>query len=130
MDNNIDFIETMKNDTGFIKNNNYKVISIDDDKCIVEGKITNTSLNPFNIAHGGYIFGLADTAGGLIVIKNKGVSVTSSSTINYLSKGKGNKLIAEAKIIKLGKNISTCEVDIKDEHDTLVAKAILEYFSM
>lgn len=112
---------------GFIKNNNYKIISIDENMCKMEAKITDTSLNPFNIPHGGFIFGLVDTTAGLLA-NMFGKAVTTNSTINYLNMTKGSKLIAEAKLIKKGKAITTCECNVYDEENKLVAKAILEYF--
>lgn len=114
-------------ETGFIKNNNYKIINVDENGCKIEGEITDTSLNPFGIAHGGFIFGLVDTTAGLLA-NLFGNAVTTNSSINYINKGKGSKLIAEAKLIKKGKAITTCECDVFDEEGILVAKAILEYF--
>lgn len=112
---------------GFIKNNNYQIIDINENLCKIEGIITETSLNPFGIAHGGYIFGLVDTTAGLLA-NLFGNAVTTNSSINYLNKGKGKKLIAEAKILKKGKDIATCECSVYDEENKIIAKAILEYF--
>ena len=95
--------EFLNNSKGFIKNNNYNLVSIDENECKLEATITETSLNPFNIAHGGFIFGLADTAAGILANIN-GMALTTSSTINYLNTGKGNKLIAIATRLKTGKN--------------------------
>ena len=48
---------SINDDKGFIKSNNYKLIKLEDDCCEIEGNISSSSLNPYNIAHGGYIFG-------------------------------------------------------------------------
>lgn len=112
---------------GFIKNNNYRIVDFNEELCRVEGKITETSLNPFGIAHGGYVFGLMDTTAGLLV-NLFGTAVTTNSSINYLNKAKGKKLIAEAKLLKKGKTIATCECNVYDEENKIIAKAILEYF--
>lgn len=119
-------IEKMFNQ-GFIKNNNYKIIDVNEEMCKIEGIVTDTSLNPFGIAHGGYIFGLVDTTAGLLA-NLFGNAVTTNSSINYLNKGKGNMLIAEARILKKGKDITTCECSVYDEENKIIAKAILEYF--
>ena len=117
----------MKLNDGFVSSNNYKLIDVKENYCKLEGIITDSSLNPYGIAHGGYIFGLADTASG-IAARSKGRSaVTSSSTINYLRKVKGNKIVAEAICLKEGFNVSNYEVSIYEE-DKLVAKALIEYF--
>ena len=116
-----------KFNTGFIKNNNYKIILINSEECKIEGNITDTSLNPFGIAHGGYIFGLVDTTAGLLA-NFFGNAVTTSSSINYLNKVRGNKIIAEAKLLKKGNKIATCECSVFNEDGKIVVKAILEYF--
>ncbi len=119
--------EIMETKDGFISNNNYKLIEIKDNYCKLEGTITEDSLNPYGIVHGGYIFGLADTAGGIVVSTSGRAGVTTSSTILYLRKGTGNKLTAIAKCLKSGKSIMNCEVEIFDEQDKLVSKVLLEY---
>ena len=101
--NNKELIDKMNKDmnNGFILNNNYKLLEINNNSCIVEGIITNTSKNNYNIDHGGYIFGLADTA---------------------------NRLIAKTICLKEGKTISNYEISIYDEENNLIAKSTIEYF--
>ena len=117
----------IKNDNGFIKNNNYNILKVEENYCELEGKITETSLNPFGIAHGGYIFGLADTAAGIAAMTKGRKAVTINSTIDYLNPGKGN-LKAIAKCLKSGKNIANFEVFIYDEKNTLIAKSNINYY--
>ena len=84
---NIEMEEKLKEvfETGFIKNNNYRIINIDEQGCKIEGKITDTSLNPFGIAHGGFIFGLVDTTAGLLA-NLFGNAVTTNSSILSLER--------------------------------------------
>ncbi len=115
--------------SGFIKNNNYKLISLDKENgiCIMEGLITDTSYNPFLIVHGGYIFGLADTTAGILANCLIDDCVTMNSTIDYLHPIKGNKVISEAKCLKKGKLISVFEVSIYDENRLLLAHSNITY---
>lgn len=128
--NNKELIDKMNKDmnNGFILNNNYKLLEINNNSCIVEGIITNTSKNNYNIAHGGYIFGLADTAGGIAAMLNGRKAVTLSSNINYIKKAKGNRLIAKTICLKEGKTISNYEISIYDEENNLIAKSTIKYF--
>ena len=103
----------MKLNNGFVSNNNYKLIDVKEKYCKLEGNITSTSLNPYGIAHGGYIFGLADTAAGIAARVTGRNAVTISSTINYIHKVKGNKIIAIAKCLKEGKTITNYKVLIE-----------------
>lgn len=113
---------------GFIKANNYKIIKVENNYCELEGKLTETSLNPFGIAHGGYIFGLADTAAGIAAMTDGRKAVTINSTIDYFNMAKSNKLKAITKCLKAGKNISNFEVFIYDEENNLIAKSNVNYY--
>ena len=120
--------EQINYDNGFIKNNNYKIIKVEENYCELEGKITETSLNPFGIAHGGYIFGLADTAAGIAAMTDGRKAVTINSTIDYFNMAKGKTLKAIAKCLKNGKNIANFEVFIYDDKETLIAKSNINYY--
>lgn len=122
--------EALENDKGFIGNNNYKVIKVEDNYCELEGIITQSSLNNLKIAHGGYIFGLADTAAGIAAMTNGGNVVTVNSNINYISPAKGNKIKAIATSIKNGKIISVYEVKIYDEKDKLISTATISFYNI
>ena len=117
---------------GFIKDNNYNVIKVDKNYCEIEGILTESSYNNMNIAHGGYIFGLADTAAGIAALSNcddMNVNVvTVDANINYFRPGKGVRLIAKANVIKSGKTISTVEVIIFNDNDDMVAKSIMTFY--
>ena len=112
---------------GFIANNNYKLISVENGNSVLSADITETSLNPYGLPHGGFIFGLADTAAGVAARSNGRNAMTVSADIDYLHAAKGNKLIAEATCIKDGKTISVYEVSISDEN-RLISKATFTYF--
>ena len=122
--------EVLKKQKGFISANNYEVIKVEENYCELEGIITDTSTNHLGIAHGGYIFGLADTAAGIAAMTDGRVAVTVDSNIQYLKAGKGNKLKAVAKCIKNGKSVGFFEVYIYDQEDALIAKSSINYFYM
>jgi len=118
----------MKEDCGFCFTNKYNVLYVSENYCEMEAIMDETSLNPFGIAHGGYIFGLADTAAGIAAMTDNRTALTINSNIEYLKASKGSKLVAKAKAIKSGKSISVIEVSIFDEKDDFVAKASFSYF--
>ena len=122
--------DTLKDINGFIGNNNYNIIKVEEGYCELEGIISETSYNNMNIVHGGYIFGLADTAAGIAAMTDERVAVTVDSSIQYLKPGKGSKLKAVAKSLKVGKSVGFFEVLIYDLDDSLIAKANINYFYM
>ena len=120
--------EQVKKCKGFIEANNYEILKVEENYCELEGTITESSTNHLGIAHGGYIFGLADTAAGVAAMTDGRNAMTINSSIDYLKVSKGNKLKAIAKCIKNGKTVSFFEVLIYDTEENLIAKANVNYF--
>lgn len=122
--------QKLKELEGFISANNYNVIKVEKNYCEMEGIITKTSMNNLNIVHGGYIFGLADTAAGIAAMTEGKNVVTVDSSINYFKPAIGDKITATAKPLKLGKTISVYEVLIYNENNDLISKATITYFTI
>lgn len=120
--------ERFYNRQGFIKYNGYKFVEGKKDYCVLTAEITENSLNPYNMAHGGFIFGLADTAAGCAASSTGRGAVTINSSIEYLKGATGTSLKAVANAIKTGKTISVYEVDIYNDKEQLVAKATFTYY--
>ena len=114
---------------GFMKNHNFKFVSYDNNECILEAPINDKALNPYKISHGGFIYGLMDTCGGLhIFLETDKKAVTISSNVNFIKPGVGKKLIAKSKTIKIGKNISVIEVNAYNDLDDLVATGTFNFY--
>lgn len=118
----------MENVGGFIKNNHYQLVDIKKDYCVMEAEIKEESLNPYGMVHGGFLFGLADTAAGVAARSSGRKAVTLSSHIEYLHACHGSKIKAVVEAVKTGKNVSVYEVCIYDDKETMVAKATVDYF--
>lgn len=116
------------NNEGFIKYNGYEYVCGGLNKCVLESPITKESLNPYGIPHGGFIFGLADTAAGMAASSTGRPAVTINSNIQYLKASKGDKLIATASCIKHGKTISVYQVDITDNRGSNISTAVFTYY--
>ena len=80
------------------------------------------------MVHGGFLFGLADTAAGVAARSSGKKAVTLSSHIEYLHACHGSKIKAVVEAVKIGKNVSVYEVSIYDEKEVMVAKATVDYF--
>jgi len=122
-----DIINRVNNDNGFIGNNNFKIIKLTDNESIIECEIKETGLNSMGIAHGGLLFGLADTAAGTLAFTTGRKCVTSSANINYLKPANG-KITATATILKEGKNMGYYYVEIKNDKNELVATSLVNMF--
>ena len=105
----------------------------DSGHCITELTITENHLNIGGTVHGGVINALCDIAlSGAVTSAFKDreeVVVTLQMNVNFLRPGKlGDKLIAEAKVVKLGSKIVYTEGSIKNQNDKLVAKASGDWY--
>ena len=116
------------NESGFLKYNNIEILSMDKDKCQVKLTITEHSLNPYGIVHGGLTFALGDTAMGVLCKENKKNVVTLDSNINYLKPGKGSYLLAIPKLIKMGKTTCVLATEIFNEKSDLIAVMYGTYY--
>jgi acyl-CoA thioesterase len=115
-------------DNGFMSYNGLYVVEAKENYVKIGVDITEKSLNPFGIVHGGLIYTLADSAMGIALATTGRSGVTLNSTIDYLTPGKGKKLFADTEIVKDGKSIVVFRVNIKDENDTLVSVASGTYY--
>ena len=115
-------------ESGFIKNNHYSIESHEEGKVVLKAELTESSLNPYGMAHGGFIFGLGDTAMGLAVYLSQKKAVTVSANIAYLKAAKGNYLTAEGKISKVGNKICFAEASIYNDKNEVVATMTGNYY--
>ncbi len=114
--------------TSFIKYNNIEIIKEDKQETIGKCVITDNSLNPFGIVHGGLIFSLGDTVMGVHANILGGKSLTLNASINYLKPSTGSFLIAKSTVIKKGHKTCILNTNIYDSNDVLIAIMNSTYF--
>lgn len=118
----------LEKDTGFYHNNKYQLEEIEEDKVVLKAPITKDIMNPYNICHGGFIFGLGDHAMGILASVTGRKALTLNANINYISKGIGEYLKAEAKIVKKGKTTCFLKTNIYNNDNKLVATMNSTYY--
>ena len=88
-------------------------------------------LRPGGTLSGPTLMGLADRATYLLVLAMIGpvaLAVTTSLNINFLSKPQPRDLIADARLLKLGRRLAVAEVTLRSDGDeTVVAHATVTY---
>lgn len=86
-------------------------------------------LNPAQTAHGGVYFTLADVVSGAASSSHGFTSATVSADYHYLhSCHAGDTLTAEAREVKSGRTLCVYEVQLTDQHGTLVGTGTYTYF--
>ena len=118
----------MEQEDGFFRHNNYKIIKAEKDNVILQAELGKNAMNPYDMAHGGFIFGLGDTVMGMLVRACGKRGVTQNATINFLRPGKGKYITAIGKLIKQGNKTCYARADIYDDEEKLIATMDSNYF--
>src|SRR4051794_6979327 len=99
--------------------------------CRVRRKFSEKSLRPGGTISGPTMMGLTDFAMYVAVLASVGpvpLAVTTNLNINFLRKPARKDLIAECRLIKLGKRLAVGDVEIySDGEDQMVAHATSTY---
>lgn len=99
--------------------------------CRVRRRHHEKSLRPGGTVSGPIMMGLADFTMYLAVLSAIGwvpLAVTTNLTINFLKKPGGRDLLAEARLLKLGKRLAVGEVALRSDGDEdLVAHVTATY---
>lgn len=105
----------------------FHAIEVDEGRAIIQLDTGDEHLNTMGRLHGGVLCTIADTAMGIAHACSLPESMTSATVemkINFLRPAaSGMKLLADGKVIHMGRTIGMCECDITDEHGNLIAKA-------
>ncbi|MBD3663134.1 PaaI family thioesterase [Sulfitobacter aestuariivivens] len=110
----------------------FNVDAVDDDSAILRLKVGDRHLRPGGTISGPSMFGLADVAAYLVTLSQIGpraLAVTTNCSIDFMRKPvAGVDLLAHARLLKLGKQLSVTDVLIYSEGmDKPVARASLTY---
>jgi uncharacterized protein (TIGR00369 family) len=99
--------------------------------CRLRMPFSDRSLRPGGTLSGVTMMGLADFAMYVAVLSAIGwvpLAVTTNLTINFLKKPAARDLVAEARLLKLGKRLAVGEIGIRSSgEDDLVAHATSTY---
>ncbi|MGB0036869.1 MAG: PaaI family thioesterase [Candidatus Acidiferrales bacterium] len=83
------------------------------------------------VVHGGVMAALADTAGGLAtyMAMPRGARVaTVEMKYNFLEGVAGGTVVAEARVIRVGKHFAVVDCELHDGKRRLVGKALMTFF--
>lgn len=82
------------------------------------------------VVHGGVVAMLADTAGGFasFLAAPKGARVaTIEMKINFLEPVEKGEIVADARVLRLGRTTSVVDCNVTDQDARLVAKALMTF---
>lgn len=89
-------------------------------------------MNPFGSVHGGAIAALIDSAAGSAIAAgcapdSDRIMGTIDMHVHFLERGKGDALIAEARMVRAGRAVAVASAQVYDASATLVAIGTATY---
>jgi uncharacterized protein (TIGR00369 family) len=99
-------------------------------RVVVGMRVAKRHLQVHGVVHGGVLAALADTAGGMAVymkLPPRSRVATVSMTINYLEAVAGGEVLAQAELVRLGRNLAVVDCDLFDHNKRIVAKALMTF---
>ncbi|HHT7795245.1 TPA: PaaI family thioesterase [Streptococcus suis] len=107
----------------------YQVTMLNEKEVLLTTKVTEKSLNPYGMAHGGFLFTLADSVAGLTTVARGSYSVTLQSNIHYMKAAKlGDTLSVIGSCTHDGSRTKVVEVKIENQDKQLLASASFTMF--
>ncbi len=125
-DKNAEFARDFQKKIPFVGHLGIEVDSIGDGQAMLSVKLQPDFTNSFGSAHGGLIMSLMDVALCTAARSQHPDSIgviTIDLSIQFIGVGKGT-LVADARVMKPGRNTVFTEGEIRNEDGSLVAKAI------
>lgn len=113
--------EFFKKDRFATKTTGIKIEEAGDNYARCAMEITPDHLNAANSVMGGALFTLADFTFAVASNAPEKLTLSLSGEISYISRAKGDTLIAAAKCLKHGKTACFYIIEIRDNLDNLVA---------
>ncbi len=116
----------------FTRHVGLEVESLEPDVAVLKLDFADHVVTVGDVVHGGAIGTLADVAAMAAVWTGvePGTASTGSTvslTVDFLRAARGTAVTATGKVLRRGRSMSFCEVDVADGDGALVAKALVTY---
>ena len=92
--------------------------------------VSENSLNPHGMVHGGALAALADTVGGSCACARGRSCVTAGSSMEFLRPAEGPAITCVATPKKEGRTLSVIQVELSNAQGKLVATGTFTFFMM
>lgn len=117
-----DIVEHMLKNDPFSQWLDLRVLEIKEGSCLLECIVTEKMLNGYQIAHGGVLFSLADSAIAFTSASYGRVAVAIDYSISFIKKVLTNDLLTiKAEAISMGNKTGVIKVEITNDDEKLVA---------
>ena len=116
--------------SGTAKQLGFEIVEVERGRVVLRMRVREHHKQVHGVVHGGVLAALADTAGGLAsYTAASGPRVaTIEMKINYLEAVAGGTVLADARVVRIGKHIAVVDCDIREANGRLVGKALMSFF--
>ena len=116
---------------GFIKEMGMELLALEEGYCKGRIVLKEKHTNPTGSAHGGLVFALADTIGGMAAMSYGDKVVTLNASVCFLNPAIDTEYIeAEATVIRDGRTTAIYDVMIRTTEEVDIAKVTLTYYKV
>lgn len=123
-------VEEIVSGSGFTKDLGIEFVSMRMGECVLRIKIEDRHLNPLNMAHGGVLFTLADTAAGLAAATRDGGGPTLEANYSFWLPATKGIVTCTGKITKYGAHVIWTKALITDEQGRELGVARFVYYNL
>lgn len=99
-----------------------ELIDVEEGYCLLKCRLTDKMLNGYNIAHGGTLFSLADSAIAFASVSYGRPAVAIDHSISFIKKAiSGDTLSIKAETVSMGYKTGVIHVEITNQKSELIA---------
>ncbi len=123
-------IERLLRRIAFNKHLGMRLVRLHPDGVTLSCPIRPHHLNAASVLHGGVTATMADVSVGMAVVKHLRGShavTTVEMKVNYLRAVTGRRILARARLVRVGSTLAIGRVDLHDDQSRLVAIALVTY---
>lgn len=118
-------------DVQFSRKTNLQLIELEEGYAKGQVKVDETLMNTYGIIHGGCLFSVMDTVGGIAAMTHGDRVTTLNGQIHFLHAAKDCEfLYVETEEIKVGRTILDYNVKVSTQKGKVVCQGSLEYFRL
>ena len=116
----------------YVKHLGYALESIEADRAVLKMPFAETLVTAGSTVHGGALASLIDSAATAAAwsgaeLPEGGRASTVDMSVNYLAPANGQDLTAEAHVLRRGRSLVHCDVDVRAADGVPVAKGVVVY---
>lgn len=108
----------------------FDLVTAEPGRSLMRMRIRERHRQVHGVVHGGFLAALADTAGALACYLSLPAGTwlaTVELKINYLEAVAEGTIVAEGKMLRVGKTFAVAECEIRDGENRLVAKSLMTF---